>query len=91
MQCLRRGAKCGGQRVCVCGGGRVWGQYVGDSRGHTHSLGPEGADPEGEKEAAAHAGQVENSLSHHKPHREEDVRGREEGDDSPGETQRDET
>ena len=63
----------GGGRVHV---GRVRGEVVCDSMSLTHPPSPEGGDPEGEEEAVAHAGQVEDSLSHNKPDREEEVRGR---------------
>ena len=63
----------GGGRVRV---GRVRGEVVCDSMSLTHPPSPEGGDPKGEEEAVAHAGQVEDSLSHNKPDGKEEVRGR---------------
>ena len=53
----------------------------------THCLLPENSGPERDKETRPHAGQVQHTLGHHKPNREEEVGGREEGNGRPRESQ----
>lgn len=48
----------------------------------------QGSEPTGQQHAVAHAGQVEDSLGHHKAHTEEEVACWQEGDNEEAQAQR---